>query len=667
MDSGRESRRNALQRLNSSLGTGELAALNTSFTSSVNGSRSPSSNDTSADMGSARRSPGSQPGSQPGSSRRRKTPSSKSARRRQSVASTGSSVGSRLGLNSQSEFLIASADLSPLHAPQAAYTSATNGFDDQTWEDQASNLNLLRALVLFHGDVLADRVADVIIVIDSALNNLRSQVSRVAIVAIEDVFTAMPREFEAMIEVVVPGLLKRAGASDVFMRDESVCTLNAMALTAHKRKFVTALLAAASSKNKGIRATVADVLVTVLENWGQKVYVSRNLTDIVGALAKLTSDRTPEARASACAALRVMQSIDDAAFSKALDTNLSSSEAGSVRASMAKSSQSPTRSSTAGSRSRRAGSSGSTARSVKSSSGRRRTPIDASPLESVREATTPEPGADSAATTTTTTTTSDGSGRTHSFMRRGQGNNLGYEPSSGSNSPATKRRPPELDVLPAIHKNLTSREWKERIEGVEAIVQLTSEIPHAMGEPLWVVRNYDPFWPLLSDGNSRVRVAALDGFATMVGLVGDGFVPVLDQCVVALASCLAASSPSVRTKSEDLFAAMAQYMSPSALVPSFVHQVKLGNVKIRIALTNILCGIIPAAHAERASVVGRLVMPVALAHVGDRKGGVDAINSTNALLVALCNAMGPESFSAAVAAANLSAEQQRLVDEAVGL
>src|SRR5690606_3746478 len=78
-----------------------------------------------------------------------------------------------------------------------------------SWEAQFRAIMTLRRCARFHKELIRPKTKEVILCISSLANSLRSNLSKNAIVCIEELFVNLGKELDGEMEHIVPILLKK--------------------------------------------------------------------------------------------------------------------------------------------------------------------------------------------------------------------------------------------------------------------------------------------------------------------------------------------------------------------------------------------------------------------------------------------------------------------------
>uniref|UniRef100_A0A8C0J9P1 TOG array regulator of axonemal microtubules 1 n=1 Tax=Chelonoidis abingdonii TaxID=106734 RepID=A0A8C0J9P1_CHEAB len=119
-------------------------------------------------------------------------------------------------------------ELRPFSKPETALTEALRLLADDDWEKKIEGLNFVRCLSAYHVDVLTGKLHETSLAVVQEVKNLRSGVSRAAVVCLGDLFTYLKKSMDQELDSTVKVLLHKAGESNTFIREDVDKALNAM-------------------------------------------------------------------------------------------------------------------------------------------------------------------------------------------------------------------------------------------------------------------------------------------------------------------------------------------------------------------------------------------------------------------------------------------------------
>ena len=197
--------------------------------------------------------------------------------------------------------LIPTEDLEPVSGDvERACQSALASAEASEWESQFLAVEMLRRIVVCSREFVdAPTMTDLVRVIVFCMKNLRSSVSRAALLLLENVFTYHGRLASTHINTVVPELVTKAGERSAFLQAQIRATLGAMVQFGATSRCITALCAEAKHKNKLVRSAVATALSDLASHRGSRVLRAKDVGLFLITVGTLLSDPDSKVRASA--------------------------------------------------------------------------------------------------------------------------------------------------------------------------------------------------------------------------------------------------------------------------------------------------------------------------------------------------------------------------------
>uniref|UniRef100_A0A8C4UMB6 TOG array regulator of axonemal microtubules 1 n=1 Tax=Falco tinnunculus TaxID=100819 RepID=A0A8C4UMB6_FALTI len=119
-------------------------------------------------------------------------------------------------------------ELQPFSKPELALTEALTLLADDDWKKKIKGLNSVRCLSAYHATILTAKLHETSLAVAQEVKNLRSGVSRAAVVCLGDLFTYLKKSMDQELDNTVKVLLHKAGESNTFIREEVDKALKAM-------------------------------------------------------------------------------------------------------------------------------------------------------------------------------------------------------------------------------------------------------------------------------------------------------------------------------------------------------------------------------------------------------------------------------------------------------
>lgn len=161
-------------------------------------------------------------------------------------------------------------------------------------------LNFVRCLAAFHSDLLNTKLHETTFAVVQEVKNLRSGVSRAAVVCLGDLFTYLKKSMDQELDTAVRALLHKAGESNTFIREDVDKALKAMVNNVTPARAVISLINGGQSHlHIAVRRCTAQHLADVVEcmeperiSSGAKDMAER----LLPAAAKFAQDSSQETR-----------------------------------------------------------------------------------------------------------------------------------------------------------------------------------------------------------------------------------------------------------------------------------------------------------------------------------------------------------------------------------
>ncbi|CAI5452065.1 unnamed protein product [Caenorhabditis angaria] len=210
---------------------------------------------------------------------------------------------------------------------------ALKKLESDEWSDKVEGLNMISALSETNSRQIQDNLKDVIIAVLNECKNLRSSVSRVAIVTIGTVAQNLNSKIDSEMEKICAVLLNKAGdVSNAFIREDATDSLNKLVQSATAGKALQGIITAGSkSKNNTIRASCASFVNDIISIQGSSTIMNNpsTLSTVLPILIMFCKDQTPQVRQYGKQALLFL--AKDTNFERLLRKNAGESEGKVIR------------------------------------------------------------------------------------------------------------------------------------------------------------------------------------------------------------------------------------------------------------------------------------------------------------------------------------------------
>ena len=138
--------------------------------------------------------------------------------------------------------------------------------DDEDWSKASECLIRLTELIPLQVRWISHNVSKVAMALSTQMLNLRSSVSKQAIICVEQLFRLVPKPLEPSIESLVTGLLKKIGEGNAFIIENTDKALDSMVANVHHQRALTALVLNSGHRNALIRMRVSILIDRIFTN-----------------------------------------------------------------------------------------------------------------------------------------------------------------------------------------------------------------------------------------------------------------------------------------------------------------------------------------------------------------------------------------------------------------
>ncbi|XP_041959564.1 TOG array regulator of axonemal microtubules protein 2-like isoform X2 [Alosa sapidissima] len=207
------------------------------------------------------------------------------------------------------------AKLPPVSCPEEAILQAFRLLREDDWQQKIEALISIRSLSQHHAEVLLPRLHDVCLAVYHEVKNLRSMVSRAAMVTLAHLHAHLGRGMDTEAEGTAQTLLPKAGEASGFIREDMELALGYMVLNVTPSRSMNALInTGLRHRNAAVRKTTAQFLERLAEVMGASRVLSgkKNLTDrFIHSISCLALDSAQEVRTHARNTLAFLASHPD--------------------------------------------------------------------------------------------------------------------------------------------------------------------------------------------------------------------------------------------------------------------------------------------------------------------------------------------------------------------
>eukprot|EP00055_Hartaetosiga_balthica_P015728 m.95175 g.95175 ORF g.95175 m.95175 type:complete len:1329 (-) comp8940_c0_seq1:145-4131(-) len=491
--------------------------------------------------------------------------------------------------------------LSPMKAGTAwseALSALERGNVQETWMEKCKGLILMRQLIRDETDFVFENLKEIARALIEEIKNLRSLVSRVAILAASDLFNILGRDTDKVVDSITKALINKSAESSTFIRTECEASLIMMIDSLAPQRAIATLLQSTQAKNKEIRRVIVRLLVLAVRRGGTKILTHKDSSAIFTHVTKLLRDQDQETRYHAREVVNELIAMEG--YNKAAEKFLNPQQLNEFMSACETIEQKGVGEMPSSSKTMR-----STRAPTKSSKQRHSSgsmeDSDATHLAPSRANTNVSPSPHSALPQERSRTAAAKSASKARLSARQRSNLHSASPFKTSDGD---------DMLKVIGGDLAANDWKTR---EKAIGKLHGLVMQSSEKFVGSVNNvFFEFAPRLQDSNSKVNVVALQAFSEMLPLVGDELEHVLTDVLGSMSLGLASKNSTVKRLTEECFALCTDVVSPHILTQPFMSVLLNGNSVVKTSMLLYLEEFVEAAceanmKAAKKYIVGGLV------------------------------------------------------------
>ncbi|XP_071595944.1 TOG array regulator of axonemal microtubules protein 2 [Heliangelus exortis] len=182
----------------------------------------------------------------------------------------------------------------PFSHPQQKLLEALKLLRSDDWEQKMKGLHSIRALAVYHSEVLLHRLCDVSLATTKEVNSLRSQVSGFAIRTLGELFRTLKKQMDPRVDGIARALLQKMGDSNKFIQEAANESLEMMVVNVTPGRAMSALIAnGVQHRNVLVRKCAARHLLTLVERMGAEKLLSgtcQSTEGLLGTLVRLAQD-----------------------------------------------------------------------------------------------------------------------------------------------------------------------------------------------------------------------------------------------------------------------------------------------------------------------------------------------------------------------------------------
>ncbi|XP_069772437.1 TOG array regulator of axonemal microtubules protein 1 isoform X2 [Narcine bancroftii] len=458
----------------------------------------------------------------------------------------------------------------PFSKPDLALSEALKLVSDEDWEKKIEGINCIRCLSAHHSDVLTTRLHEAVLAVVQEVKNLRSGVSRIAVLCLKDFFTIFKKNMDQELDITVKILLHKAGESNAFIREGVDKALNTMVFNVTPARAVLSLInGGLNHLNVVVRKCTAQHLAIVMERMGASRLLSgmKDITDrVILAASKFAQDGSQETRYYGRKMLSIMMSHHE--FDKMLEKLLSPRDYPYIR---------------------------DTVNNLRQK-GLGEMLLD---TPSVKIRRHPGSGSMRASFSSREVQSSTGRDITEAVV-----NLRDY-----TWKPSPRNLMENAEYLKEITGLLNAKDFRDRSRGIEQL--LTDCQKNKELVILNIVKIFDAFKPRLHDFNSKVNQMALEAMQKIIPLLKNNLAQVLNILIPAIVdNNLNSKNLGIYNAAINVIHTLIQHIDNLLLLQHFCNKAQFLNGKAKQDMSEKLADLVPDLYIRKPQIVEQKVLPV---------------------------------------------------------
>ncbi|XP_063465334.1 TOG array regulator of axonemal microtubules protein 1 isoform X6 [Symphalangus syndactylus] len=459
-------------------------------------------------------------------------------------------------------------ELRPFFKPEIALTEALRLLADEDWEKKIEGLNFIRCLAAFHSEILNTKLHETNFAVVQEVKNLRSGVSRAAVVCLSDLFTYLKKSMDQELDTTVKVLLHKAGESNTFIREDVDKALRAMVNNVTPARAVVSLINGGQSHlHIAVRRCTAQHLSEVLEFMEPERILSatKDMAErILPAAAKFAQDSSQETRYYGRKMLFFMMCHPN--FEKMLEKYVPSKDLPYIK---------------------------DTVRNLQQK-GLGEIPLDTPSAKGRRSHTG-----------------SVGNTRSSSVSRDAfnSAERAVTEVREVTRKSVPRNSLESAEYLKLITGLLNAKDFRDRINGIKQLLSDTENNQDlVVGN---IVKIFDAFKSRLHDSNSKVNLVALETMHKMIPLLRDHLSPIINMLIPAIVdNNLNSKNPGIYAAATNVVQALSQHVDNYLLLQPFCTKAQFLNGKAKQDMTEKLADIVMELYQRKPHATEQKVLVV---------------------------------------------------------
>jgi hypothetical protein len=189
-------------------------------------------------------------------------------------------------------------DILPLKHPSKEFNNAIKDLEKQDWPEVFNTLNIIRSAVLHHSVIVlkSNLLHSIILQLIKQVENLRSSLSKNALLTITDCFIGLGKNIDHEILSIFPCLLKRAADSSIFLSESADRAIEKMIENISTHRSLLVLLNGLDHRTSMQRSKAAYFLLLLTKMKGFEYPSLKEFDLLKSKLLKLLQDQAQETR-----------------------------------------------------------------------------------------------------------------------------------------------------------------------------------------------------------------------------------------------------------------------------------------------------------------------------------------------------------------------------------
>lgn len=461
-----------------------------------------------------------------------------------------------------------SSELRPFSKPEIALTEALRLLADEDWEKKIEGLNFVRCLAAFHSEILNTKLHEANFAVVQEVKNLRSGVSRAAVVCLSDLFTYLKKGMDQELDTTVKVLLHKAGESNTFIREDVDKALRAMVNNVTPARAAISLINGGQSHlHIAVRRCTAQHLSDVVEFMEPERMLSgtKDMAErILPAAAKFAQDSSQETRYYGRKMLFLMMCHPN--FEKMLEKYVPSKDLPYIKESVKNLRQ----------------------------KGLGEIPLDTPSAKGRRSHTG-----------------NVGNTRSSSVSRDAfnSADREVTEVREVTRKSVSRNSLESAEYIKVITGLLNAKDFRDRINGIKQLLSDTENNQElVVGN---IVKIFDAFKSRLHDSNSKVNLVALETMHKMIPLLRDHLSPVINMLIPAIVdNNLNSKNPGIYNAATNVVQALSQHVDNYLLLQPFCTKAQFLNGKAKQDMTEKLADIVMELYQRKPHATEQKVLVV---------------------------------------------------------